>query len=133
MVISRVADRISERRVISEAQIKPARSTDTKDFEYVAGKFREAVMKIRAAMEKAGSKIDYSNFFGGYEQCEVLLQDPAFRSSQDAIFEYNVFLGVDQWLRHESDKLGQNYIPPNHFFKAWLLADPPIDLRNLNV
>lgn len=131
MVVKRRSTREAEARIIKLAQIKKTRSTDTTDFVYVAGKFREAVMNIRNIMQNTPTTVDYSNFFGGYEQCEILLQDPAYRASQDAQFAYSVFLGVDQWMRHEADKLGEDYIPPKHFFKAWLLADPPVDLTQV--
>lgn len=131
MHVMRRSDRIAEAKLIEKAQIKKARRSDTSDFELVARKFVEAVMKVREAMAATDTKEDYSKFFGGYEQCDLLLQDPAYRNSADAQFAYQLLLGADQWLKHEADKLGEKYIPPEHFYKAWDYFG--IDLRGKSV
>ena len=133
LIVKRRAEREAEQRIIANAQVKKARSNNTADFELVAGKFREAVMKIRAAMKTTDTQYNYDTFFGGYEQCDMLLRDPAYHSCSEAQFAYQLLLGADSWLKHEADKLGENYVPPEHFYKAWLLNNPPIDLRGLNV
>ena len=131
MIITRRANRIAEANLIKKAQIKKARRADTTDFDRVADKFVEAVMKIRAAMMASGSKENYNLFFGGFEQCDALLRDPAYHESKEAQFAYQLLLGADSWLRHEADKLGEEYVPPNHFFICWLRHG--VDLRNMPV
>lgn len=130
MHVMRRSDRIAEAAIIKRAQIKKARRSDTADFETVAHKFIEAVMKIREAMANTDTQNDYSTFFGGYEQCDALLQDPAYRKSQDAQFAYQLLLGADSWLKHEADKLGENYVAPEHYYKCWDTVG--INLRGLN-
>ena len=124
--VMRRSDRIAEAAIVKRAQIKKARRSDTTDFEMVSHKFIEAVMKIREAMAATNTERDYSTFFGGYEQCDAMLQDPAYRASQDAQFAYQLLLGADSWLKHEADKLGENYVAPEHFYTVG------INLRGLN-
>ena len=131
MIIKRRSDRIAEANLIKKAQVKKARRSDTHDFEMVGDKFVEAVMKIRAAMKTTNTTQNYDYFFGGYEQCDALLRDPAYHQCQEAQFAYQLLLGADSWLRHEADKLGEEYIPPSHFFLTWLRHG--YDLRNLPV
>ena len=130
MVLTRRMDRVAERRIIAEAQKKKARSDDTTDFNMVAHKFVTAVLKVREAMKKTRSSINYDYFFGGFEQCDALLQDPAYIASREAQYAYQLLLGADQWLKHEADKLGEEYVSPNHFYKAWELHG--VDLRHLS-
>lgn len=130
MVLTRRMDRVAERRIIAEAQKKKARSDDPTDFNMVAHKFVTAVLNIRQVMKKIGSEINYDYFFGGFEQCDALLQDPAFIASSEAQYAYQLLLGADTWLKHEADKLGEEYVSPNHFYKAWELHG--IDLRHLS-
>lgn len=127
MLIARRMDRVAERRIIAEAQKKKARSNDPSDFNMVAHKFVTAVLNIRNVMKKVGSELNYDNFFGGFEQCDALLQDPAFIASPEAQYAYQLLLGADTWLKHEADKLGEEYVSPNHFYIAWL--NHGIDLR----
>ena len=131
MIIKRRSDRIAEANLIKKAQVKKARRSDTSDFESVCDKFIEAVMKIRAAMKTTNTTQNYDHFFGGYEQCDALLRDPAYHDCKEAQFAYQLLLGANSWLLHEADKLGADYIPPEHFYKCWDRAG--IDLRNLPV
>lgn len=127
MIIKRRSDRIAEANLIKKAQVKKARRSDTHDFEMVAGKFVEAVMKIREAMKATDTTQNYDYFFGGFEQCDALLRDPAYHESKEAQFAYQLLLGADSWLRHEADKLGEEYVSPESFYKCWDLQG--IDLR----
>ena len=131
MMVRRRIDRLTEQRIIREAQIKKATTTDTSQFERVASKFVAAVMKVREAMATTDTTNDYSMFFGGFEQCDALVQDPAYQASQEAQMAYQLLLGADSWLRHEASKLGEEYVPPEHFFKTWELAG--YDLRGHDV
>lgn len=128
--VMRRSDRIAEAALIKKAQIKRARRSDTTDFETVAHKFIEAVMKIREAMATTNTEKDYSTFFGGYEQCDALLQDPAYRTCQDAQFAYQLLLGANSWLIHEAGKLGESYVAPEHYYKCWDTVG--INLRRRN-
>ena len=131
MVVKRRADPLAEAAIIKKAQVKKARRSDTKDFELVANKFVEAVMKIREAMKATNTTQNYDHFFGGFEQCDALLRDPAYHSSREAQFAYQLLLGADSWLRHEADKLGEAYVSPESFYKCWDLQG--INLRGLPV
>lgn len=131
MIVKRRSERLFERNVLHQARIKVAKKTDTSDFDRVAKKFVEAVYAIREAMKNAGSLTNYDMFFGGFEQCDALLQDPAYKQSSDAQYAYQLLLGADAWLKHEADKLGEDYVSPEHFFKAW--DNEGINLRDLDV
>ena len=131
MVVKRRADRLAEAAIIKKAQVKKARRSDTKDFESVCDKFIEAVMKIREAMKSTSTTKSYDLFFGGYEQCDELLRDPAYHDCKEAQFAYQLLLGANSWLLHEADKLGADYVPPEHFYKCWDRTG--INLRNLPV
>lgn len=131
MIVKRRSERLFERNILHQARTKVARKTDTSDFERVAHKFVEAVYAIRDAMKKAGSEQNYDLFFGGFEQCDALLQDPAYKQSAEAQYCYQLLLGADAWLKHEADKLGEEYVSPEHYFKCWDLEG--INLRNQDV
>lgn len=131
MIVKKRSERLFERNVLRQARVKVAKKTDTSDFDRVAKKFVEAVYAIRIAMRNAGSLVNYDTFFGGFEQCDELLQDPAYKQSSEAQYAYQLLLGADAWLKHEADKLGEDYVSPEHFFKAW--DNEGIDLRNLDV
>lgn len=131
MVIKRRSDRIAEANLIKKAQVKKARKSNTADFEIAGDKFVEAVMKIREAMKTSATTKNYDMFFGGYEQCDELLRDPAYHECKEAQFAYQLLLGANAWLCHEADKLGEDYIPPKHYFATWLRHG--YDLRNLSV
>ena len=131
MIIKRRGDRVLENEILRKARTKMARTNDTSDFDRVAKQFVEAVYNIRNIMKEEGSTRNYDNFFGGFEQCAELLKDPAFKISQKAQYAYTALLGVDAWLKHEADKLGEKYVSPNHFYIAWLNEN--IDLRGLDV
>ena len=131
MIIKRRSERLFERNILQQARTKVARKTDTSDFERVARKFIDATYAIRKAMKETDSENNYDLFFGGFEQCDALLQDPAFKASPDAQYAYQLLLGADAWLKHEADKLGEEYRSPEHFFKCWDLEN--IDLRNQGV
>ena len=125
MIVKRVEDRISERRIIKEAQIKPARSTDTTDFEYAAKIFTDAAKALRAKMKELGSN-NYEHFHAGFDECIILRQDPLFVNSQEAQYLYGNIEGANSFMRHEADKLGQAYVSPAHFYRAWELAGEPL-------
>ena len=127
MIIRRKSDRDAEKRILEEARKKVATKDTNADFLVAAGKFIEAVKKIRQAMGAAGAP-GYDNFFGGYEECDVLLNDPIYQTCTRAQFAYQLLLGANSWLRHEADKLGETYKSPNHFFLAWYLVEH-IDIR----
>ncbi len=131
MIIKRRGDRVLENEILRKARTKVARTKDASDFEKVARQFIKAVYDIRSIMKDSGSTKNYDLFFGGFEQCAELLNDPAFKISQKAQYAYTVLLGVDAWLKHEADKLGEDYVSPEHFYKCWDLEG--IDLRNHDV
>ena len=131
MIVKRRSERLFERNVLNQARIKVARTTDTSDFDRVAKKFVESVYAIRKAMKDAGSEQNYDLFFGGFEQCDALLQDPVYKTSTEAQYAYQLLLGADAWLKHEADKLGEEYVSPSHFYKCWL--NEGIDLRGKDV
>lgn len=118
IVIKRRATRVAEAKLIKTAQVKKARTTSEDDFNIAAKKFVEAAKGIRAVMKKLGSN-KYEKFFGGFEECDALLQDPLYVKSQEAQYRYQLLLGADQWLKHEADKLGADFVSPKHFYKAW--------------
>lgn len=128
MIIKRGSERRLEASIIKRARIKAARTADTSDYVLVCHKFVEAVMAVRKAMKEAGSERDYDYFFGGFEQCDELLQDPVYRTSSEAQYAYQLLLGADQWLKHEAEKLGEAYVSPEHFYKCWEIVTG-IDLR----
>ena len=130
MIVKRRSERLFERNILQQARTKVARKTDTSDFERVARKFIDATYAIRKAMKETDSANNYDLFFGGFEQCDALLQDPAFKSSPDAQYAYQLLLGADAWLKHEADKLGEEYRSPEHYFKCWDLEG--FDLRGQN-
>jgi len=125
MVITRRASRAAAARIVKEAQVKPARTTDTADFELAARLFTDAAKAIRAKMKELGSDA-YEHFHAGFDECAILRADPIFANSQEAQYLYGNLEGADRFLLHEADKLGQEYISPNHFYKAWELAGEPL-------
>lgn len=129
MVVKRRSDRIREAQILKQARIKQTRTNSNKDYIMVAKKFVEAVMMVRKAMKEAGAK-DFNNydlFFGGFEQCDAMLQSKEYFESDAAKYAYSVLQGADSWLKHEADKLGEAYVSPEHYYKAWDLYG--IDLR----
>lgn len=139
MIVKRRSDRVAAAKIVKEAQIKKARTLSVADFKMVAKKFCSAVHLLRNAMKSVGSK-DFSNydqFFGGFEQCDIMLQDPLYWKSTDAQRYYTLLMGANDWLKHEADKLGEMYVSPNHFYYAWWVAEriwlkpdepPPVDI-----
>jgi len=125
MAITRRMDRIAEARIIKQAQIKQARTTDTRDFEFAAKIFTDAAKALRNKMKELGSN-DYDHFHAGFDECIILRQDPLFINSQEAQYLYGNIEGANSFMRHEADKLGQAYISPAHFYKAWELAGEPL-------
>lgn len=125
MVVKRRADRLAEAAIIKKAQVKKARRSDTSDFEIAAKIFTDAAKAIRVKMKELGSDA-YEHFHAGFEECAALRLDPIFVGSQEAQYLYGNLEGADRWLLHEADKLGQSYVSPAHFYKAWELAGEPL-------
>lgn len=121
MIVKRRSDRIAEARLIKEAQIKKARTDSDEDFRTAAKLFTDTAIAIRKKMKELGTD-KFNNFHAGFEECAELRADPLFMKSSEAQYLFGNLQGADSWLRHAADKLGEAYISPAHFFKAWELA-----------
>lgn len=129
MDVVRRSSRAAAAKILKQARIKQSRTDSNADYLMVCEKFITAVMKVRAAMKAAGAT-DFNNydlFFGGFEQCDIMLQSEAYMKSSEAQFAYSLLTGADSWLKHEADKLGEAYVSPEHFYKCW--DQVGIDLR----
>lgn len=120
IIIQRRSDRVAAAQIVKQAQIKPATTDTDDDFKIAAKLFTDAAKALRAKMKELGSN-DYDDFHAGFEECAALRADPIFVNSQDAQYLYGNLAGADSWLRHEASKLGQAYVSPAHFYKAWEL------------
>ena len=129
LIVKRRSDRIAAARLLKQAQVKRATTDSNQDYLLVCDKFIKTVYRVREAMKKAGAT-DFSNydlFFGGFEQCDTMLQDPKYKKSEEARYAYELLMGANIWLKHEAEKLGQDYVSPEHFYKCWDTVG--IDLR----
>ena len=121
LIVKRRSDRIAAARLLKQAQVKKTRTDSNQDYLMVCEKFVTAVHKVRDAMKKTGSTDfnNYDQFFGGFEQCDIMLQDEKYKNSPEARYAYELLIGADSWLKHEAEKLGEDYISPQHFYLAW--------------
>lgn len=126
MIVKRRSDRVAAANIVKAAQIKKARTDSDEDFRIAAKLFTDTAKMIRARMKELGSD-KYEHFHAGFEECAYLRMDPLFKKDSEVQYLFGNLQGADSWLRHASDKLGEPYVSPAHFFKAWELAGEVIN------